>query len=52
MRKNWGVTVLAIKRDQKYITDVNPDTLILYQDVLYILGKPEGIASFSAQITA
>jgi CPA2 family monovalent cation:H+ antiporter-2 len=52
MRKNWGVTVLAIKRDQKYITDVNPDTLILYQDVLYILGKPECIASFSAQITA
>ncbi len=52
MRRNWGVTVLAIRRDQRYITDVNPDTLILYQDVLYILGKPEGIASFSAQITA
>jgi CPA2 family monovalent cation:H+ antiporter-2 len=52
VRKNWGVMVLAIKRDQAYITDINPDTRILHQDILYVFGKPDGIAAFSEQISA
>jgi CPA2 family monovalent cation:H+ antiporter-2 len=52
VRKNWGVMVLAIKRDHAYITDINPDTRILHQDILYVFGKPDGIAAFSEQISA
>jgi CPA2 family monovalent cation:H+ antiporter-2 len=52
VRKNWGVMVLAIKRNHTYITDINPDTRILHQDILYVFGKPDGIAAFSEQISA
>jgi len=42
-RNNFGVTVLAIKRDGRYISEITPDTLIKQDDVLYIFGSPDKI---------
>ena len=38
IRSNYNLTVLAIKRGEKYITDVLPDEVIGTDDILYILG--------------
>lgn len=42
-RNKFGVTVLAIKRDNKYISEITPDTIIKQDDVLYIFGSPDNI---------
>jgi len=41
--KNFRVTVLAIKRDTQYITEILPDTKIKQGDLLYIFGNPVNI---------
>jgi CPA2 family monovalent cation:H+ antiporter-2 len=41
--KNFRVTVLAIKRDTQYITEILPDTRIKQGDLLYIFGNPVNI---------
>lgn len=41
--KNYGVTILAIKRDNIYITDITPKTEIKRGDLLYIFGAPSNI---------
>ncbi|MFN3402504.1 MAG: cation:proton antiporter [Cytophagaceae bacterium] len=47
IRNLFGVTVIAIKRDNKYLTPISPDTLILEKDHVYVLGKPDDIFKFS-----
>ncbi|MCL4857245.1 MAG: NAD-binding protein, partial [Flavobacteriales bacterium] len=42
-RNKFGVTVLAIKRDNRYISEITPDTIIKQDDVLYIFGSPDNI---------
>lgn len=42
-RKNFGVTVLAIKRDGRYISEITPETIVKQDDVLYIFGSPDNI---------
>ncbi len=41
--KNYGVTVLAIKRDNHYLTEIYPDTVIKQGDLLYLFGNPTRI---------
>lgn len=41
--KNYGVTVLAIKRDTHYLTEINPQTIIKQGDLLYLFGHPANI---------
>lgn len=43
LRSDYGVTLLAIKRGKKYITDISSDTMILQEDILYLLGAPDHI---------
>jgi len=45
MRKKYGVTVLAVRRDGTTIS--NPDITLRFaaNDILFILGKPEQFAS-------
>ncbi|WKZ67295.1 MAG: cation:proton antiporter [Flavobacteriales bacterium] len=43
LREKYGVTVLAINRGGRYITNMRGDTRILTDDVLYLLGSPESI---------
>ncbi len=44
IRERFGVTVLAIRRDGRYITNVSGSVRILTDDILYLLGTPEGLA--------
>jgi len=43
LRENYGITVLAIRRSGRYITNVKGDSRILTDDLLYLLGSPESI---------
>ncbi|NQV03826.1 MAG: TrkA C-terminal domain-containing protein, partial [Bacteroidia bacterium] len=47
LRKEYCVTLLAIKRGQKYITHIESDTEIRMDDILYLLGTPENISRVS-----
>ncbi|APU66781.1 MAG: cation:proton antiporter [Christiangramia sp.] len=41
--KNYGVTVLAIQRDRRHLTEISPQTEILQGDLLYLFGHPNNI---------
>ncbi|MFO7721292.1 MAG: TrkA C-terminal domain-containing protein, partial [Gillisia sp.] len=41
--KNFGVTILAIRRGTTYLTEINPQTLIKQGDFLYLFGAPSNI---------
>lgn len=51
IRKLYGVTILAIKRENQYIVEVNPETVVLYQDTLYVFGNPKNIIIFNEKIS-
>ncbi|WP_300437931.1 cation:proton antiporter [Christiangramia sp.] len=41
--KNYHVTLLAIQRDRKYLTEISPKTTIHQGDLLYLFGHPNNI---------
>ncbi|MDT0686531.1 cation:proton antiporter [Autumnicola psychrophila] len=43
MGKNYRVTVLAIKRENDYLTEISPNTVIMQDDLLYLFGNPTNI---------
>ncbi|MBL7940568.1 MAG: cation:proton antiporter [Flavobacteriales bacterium] len=43
LREKYGITVLAIRRGERYITNVKGDARILTDDLLYLLGAPDSI---------
>ena len=43
-RKVYGVTVVAIKRQEKIIEHPDPDEVFKKDDIAYVLGKPEQVA--------
>jgi Trk K+ transport system NAD-binding subunit len=43
LREQFGITVLAIRRDGRYITPVTGSVRILTDDTLYLLGAPDNI---------
>jgi len=47
LRSNYGITVLAIMRKEIYLSDVNPNTIIQQDDLLYLFGKPSKIAELN-----
>lgn len=47
LRSEFGVTVLAIRRGDRYLTDISPEHEILQDDVLYIFGSPKNIAGLN-----
>jgi CPA2 family monovalent cation:H+ antiporter-2 len=49
--KNYGVTVLAIKRDNHYLTEIYPDTVIKQGDLLYLFGNPTNINDLNKLIS-
>ncbi|HKL34908.1 MAG TPA: cation:proton antiporter [Salegentibacter sp.] len=49
--KNFRVTVLAIKRDTHYITEILPDTKIKQGDLLYIFGNPININRLNEELS-
>lgn len=47
IRRDFYVTLIAIKRGQKYITHIEPTTVIKQDDILYLIGTPDHIAQVS-----
>lgn len=43
LKKQFNVTVLAIRRQNKYITQITPQMTIETDDMLYLFGSPEKI---------
>ncbi|HLF33472.1 MAG TPA: cation:proton antiporter, partial [Cyclobacteriaceae bacterium] len=43
LRKKTGVTVLVIKRGEEIIGHPGPDTVLLSNDIAYVIGNPEQI---------
>ncbi|CAL66930.1 cation:proton antiporter [Christiangramia forsetii] len=41
--KNYRVTLLAIQRDRRYLTEISPETIIHQGDLLYLFGHPNNI---------
>ncbi len=50
IRAAFGVNLLAIQRDASFITDILPETKILQNDLLYVVGTPEAISDFNKKI--
>jgi CPA2 family monovalent cation:H+ antiporter-2 len=48
--KNYNVTVLAIKRGRKYISDIQPSTKIEIDDLVYIFGASRDINALNKVI--
>lgn len=48
--KNFNVTVLAIKRGRKYISDIQPGTKIEIDDLVYIFGTSKNINALNKVI--
>ena len=49
LRKNTGVTLLAIRRGNEIIEHPVPETVIMDEDIVYLLGNPEQI-NFAAEL--
>ncbi|AVR46869.1 potassium transporter KefB [Christiangramia fulva] len=49
--KNYQVTVLAIHRDRKYLTEISPQTIIQQGDLLYLFGHPNNINDLNSMLT-
>lgn len=50
LRERYGITVLAIRRKGRYITNVSGNARILTDDVLYLLGSPENIVRMDKEL--
>ncbi len=50
LRSSYGVNLLAIRRNDQYITDIQSDTKIQQEDLLYVVGTPEAVASLNRHL--
>ena len=50
LRSHFGITVLSIKRGEKYLKNLGPEDQILQDDVLYIFGSPDHISDFNTYL--
>jgi CPA2 family monovalent cation:H+ antiporter-2 len=44
MRKMYGVTLLAVRRKDRILSNPDPETVFRPNDILFVVGKPEQIA--------
>ena len=44
LKSKFNITVLAIRRDKRYITEITPSTAIKTDDMLFLFGSPEKIS--------
>ncbi len=47
LRTEFGITVLAIRRGDKYISEISPDITIEQDDILYLFGSPGNISKIN-----
>ncbi|MBK7945309.1 MAG: cation:proton antiporter [Flavobacteriales bacterium] len=50
LREKYGITVLAIRRKGRYITNVSGSTRIITDDLLYLLGSPDAIVRLDQEL--
>lgn len=50
IRKNYGITLVAIKRDNKIISDINGETKIYQNDIMYVFGNTKDINNFYEKV--
>lgn len=50
LRENYGITVLAVRRGARYITNVRGDLRVHQDDVLYLLGSPDSIVRLDQEL--
>jgi monovalent cation:H+ antiporter-2, CPA2 family len=50
LRSKYGVNLLAIQRNSGFITEIEANTKILQNDMLYIMGSPASIADLNNKI--
>ena len=47
LRRKYGVTLLAVRRDTQVLADPSGETIVCAEDVLMVLGRPEKIVELS-----
>jgi CPA2 family monovalent cation:H+ antiporter-2 len=52
LRARYGITILAIKRQEALIEDVSHETFILAGDLLYVFGRQENLTLFERALKA
>jgi len=50
LRSDLGINLIAIQRQREYITDIQPNTEIQKDDLLYVVGTPEAIAGLNKRL--
>jgi len=45
LRKKYGVTVMAIRRDSQMLPNPEPDMQLLPDDLLIVMGTPENLSN-------
>lgn len=50
IRSRYNINLVAIQRDTSFITDILPETEILQDDLLYVVGEPEAITDFNKKL--
>lgn len=50
IRNRYGVTLVAVKRNDEMKTEIGKDTRILQDDIIYVFGKPENLKKFEENI--
>ncbi len=49
--KNYRLTILTIRRNTDYITEIGPETVIQQGDLLYIFGHPHNISKLNQDLS-
>jgi CPA2 family monovalent cation:H+ antiporter-2 len=50
IRRDYGITIVAIKRNDEFIKDIHGGTQVLTNDILYVFGNPQQIFEFNKKI--
>ncbi|MBR9998053.1 MAG: cation:proton antiporter [Cyclobacteriaceae bacterium] len=50
LREKYGVTILAINRQGKFIKEINGEEILKQDDVLYVAGNPDQINELNKQL--
>lgn len=50
IRKKYQVNVVALKRDSELLTNIDGDTILQQDDIVYILGAPDAVKVFGEKL--
>ncbi|MEO9853409.1 MAG: cation:proton antiporter [Reichenbachiella sp.] len=50
LRENFDINVIAIKREDKFISKIKPDEVISQGDILYVFGTNEAVSALSEHL--